>query len=398
MPILKSRGYTAAAAEAKGILSAMINNAKAADRDLDAFETARAETVMAEVNDWKRKAAKAAEFNANVDAINSIQIVDEWQDAGMGTDTKADPGTQAKGRTFGTKAVAAMGPQGAKALFTGPVGTPAMIDTAVTLPQVPNTLLDLLQRVPLKGTDSYEYLRQTVRDNKAAAVKDLAQKPTSIYTFTEVQDKVHTYAHLSEELPVRYLGGNMLGAALSGEGDHADLARILDTEMRQGVVNAVEADVLNGDGVDKIKGLMQTTGVRQQAFATDAITTLRKSITTMLLAGVVPNAWVLNPQDIENLELARENGTTGGFLLDQADSLGRVTKVSVVPSVAVPAGQGILADWSTAKLVVREDVSSVVATQSGDMFERNACKVRTEGRFGAQFLQPSAFLVADLTA
>lgn len=43
-------------------------------------------------------------------------------------------------------------------------------------------------------------------------------------------------------------------------------------------------------------------------------------------------------------------------------------------------------------------MSSVVATQSRDMCERNACKFRTEGRFGAQVLQPSAFLVADLTA
>lgn len=86
---------------------------------------------------------------------------------------------------------------------------------------------------------------------------------------------------------------------------------------------------------------------------TDTVTTIRKAFTALMLVGVVPNAWVLNPVDIEQLELTRENGTGGGFLLDQADSLGRVTKVSVVPSVAVPAGQALLGDWSTAKLVDR---------------------------------------------
>lgn len=57
--------------------------------------------------------------------------------------------------------------QGFKSLFTGAVDVPAQINATVTLPDVPTTLLDLIPRVPLRGGNTFEYLRQTVKDNNA---------------------------------------------------------------------------------------------------------------------------------------------------------------------------------------------------------------------------------------
>ena len=67
-------------------------------------------------------------------------------------------------------------------------------------------------------------------------------------------------------------------------------------------------------------------------------------------------------------------------------------------SLAVPAGTAILGDWSQLRLKVRQDASTLAATQVGDLWQRNQVMLRSEGRYGAQLRRPQAFAVVDLAA
>src|SRR5680860_1452140 len=70
---------------------------------------------------------------------------------------------------------------------------------------------------------------------------------------------------------------------------------------------------------------------------TASVTTLRKARTGQEVKGERVTAVAMHPTDIEALDLLREDGATGGFLLD-AGAYERIFGPGVrgVPSVAVP--------------------------------------------------------------
>lgn len=147
------------------------------------------------------------------------------------------------------------------------------------------------------------------------------------------------------------------------------------------------------------EGILNITGVTNVAFATDTVTTLRKSRTALENKGERVTSVAMNPTDIEALDLLREDGSTGGFLLDSR-AYERIFGPGVrgVPSVAVPQGQAIVGDWSLTRLLVRQGAHTLAATQAGDLFDKNQMKLRTEGRYGFQLLRPQGLAVVDLTA
>lgn len=284
---------------------------------------------------------------------------------------------------------------GTKALLSGQVRTPSAV-AVVELPTLPTKLLDLIPREALSDTNTFSYLRQVARTERADVVADFALKPTSDYEFEEVEDRCRVVAHLSAPMPIRYLS------------DHASLMRVLSTQLQGGVERALERQVVSGTGAgEQFTGLFSTTGVRQVAYTTGILETLRHASTVMGLAGEAPNAIVVNPADAEVIDLMREAGTTGGFLVNDAVA-SRIfgEGVARVQSNAVPQGQAVLGDWNLARLIVREDASTLAATQGSgtvngetvDLFDHNLAKLRAEGRYGFQVLRPGAFAVVDLTA
>lgn len=274
-------------------------------------------------------------------------------------------------------------PTGAKSIITGSVGVPSPIFTDITkLAPVPTRLLDLLvDRVPLAGTNTFSFLRQTVRTNNAAPVADNALKPTSVYTFGEVEDRVRVIAHLSEAIPERFLS------------DHADLGDFLQSEMEEGLYRALEAQVLSGSGTgENMTGILSTSGIITQAWSTDLLTTLRKAATALELVGEVPTAWAIHPSDVETLDLLQDNEARHYFAgpSQQLAQTSPVWSLPIVKSTAVAAGTALLADWNYVRLVVREDTRLDI-DRSGDLFTNNQFKARLEGRFGVAVRRPTAF-------
>jgi HK97 family phage major capsid protein len=133
--------------------------------------------------------------------------------------------------------------------------------------------------------------------------------------------------------------------------DHASLEDFLRSEMEAGILDALQEQVVNGDGTgENLTGILATSGIISQAFATDRLTSIRKGLTQLQATGVTPNALVLNPADLEALDLLRADGATGAFLLGDpsAESASNIWSVPRVPSNAVAAGTALLAGWNQA--------------------------------------------------
>ncbi len=153
-------------------------------------------------------------------------------------------------------------------------------------------------------------------------------------------------AHLSQPVPERLFA------------DHADLLDFLGSEMEAGLRRAVADQVINGDGTgEEMTGLLATSGTLTQAWSSDLLTTLRKAVTTMAINGEVPNAWALNPADVEVLDLLQDNEARMYWAgpQQQLSNSNPVWSLPIVQSLAVPEGVAVLGDWNYLRLVVRED-------------------------------------------
>lgn len=290
-------------------------------------------------------------------------------------------------KTVADRLTAAARHTGVKALTTGSIDVPSPVTTGVVaLPQQPRVLDLVVDRQALTST-TFEYLRQTARNNNAAPVADGGTKPTSAFTVTPIEDRARVVAHLSEPFPERYLA------------DYQALTRWLDEEMNEGVLQAIEGEMLSGDGTgEHFTGVLNTSGVVAVAWNTDLFRTVRKARTAMELLGERPTAWVMNPADLETVDLTTDD--MGRYYLTGGGGDGKIDALfgglPRIPSNRIPAGTAILADWTQSRLLVREDVR-LDMDKSGTLFQTNQVVLRAEGRFGWAVLRPQAFAVVDLT-
>lgn len=385
---------TKAAAEAQAARG-IAEKAVAANRDLTANERAAYDAHIAAARSAidSLKSAKADEFIL-AEAKTMAQDMGEPMTVHGSGGRRKDAGSRwskaAAARVSGALISEA---GGQKTLVTGTIGVPSPLETdVVTLSTTPRSLLELIPVRPMRGGfgvgNSFSFLRQTVRTNNAAPVPDGALKPTSVFSIAEIEDRVRVIAHLSEPVPERYFA------------DHAALEDFLRAELEAGILDALQTQVVSGDGTgENMTGILATSGVIAQAFVTDRLTSIRKGLTQLQATGVTPNALVLNPVDLEALDLLRADGATGAFLLGDpsAESATNIWSVPRVPSNAVAAGTALLADWTQAEIVVRED-ATLSLDRSGDNFTKNLVTMRVEGRFGLAVKRPASFAVVDLAA
>lgn len=354
---------------------------------VETAELAGREMNSQEKTDYDVSLKRGNELLAAMNQEKADQIVlDQAAAFAYATQGKSGPGTA----TGGAKAWAAAtaervksesGGIGYKALSAG-VDVPTILDTGnLNGPAQVTDILDLIGTEDLAG-NTFTYVAQTVRDNKAAPVADGALKPTSRFDYGEKEGRARVIAHLSEPFPERYLE------------DYKGLTGALEEEMYNGVREQLEYQVLSGDGTgENFPGLGATSGILTQPFVTDVLTTLRKARTIMQSLREAPTAYVISPADDEAIDLLR--ATTGGQFLDIENRIfGDIPKVV---STSVPAGTAWLGDWSKAMLLTRQTIN-VKTRNDGELFDHNQVKLRGEGRFGFAVTRPQAFMKITLGA
>ena len=312
---------------------------------------------------------------------------------GGGAGVGADAFTQNWARQTLRSLKAALGGAEERAVISGSVDVPILVEPDVVATPFKKRLIDAYGQKRTTPSTAIEFFRQTARANNAAPVADLAQKPTSVLTVEPVVDRCRVVATLSESLPLRIWT------------DEQAIISWLTTQLAGAVIDAVEQQTISGDGQgENFTGILLTEGINSVAFDTDPSTTLRHALTVLQSLGEQPTGWVLNPEDAEALDLERW-GTAGGFLhsgYENAAPAGTSDNilgagVQRIISPNVPVGVAIVADWTQLALYYRESMR-IDVDGSGQLFEINAVRFRAESRCVSAVLRPQAFAVCDLTA
>ncbi|OZD43520.1 phage major capsid protein [Rhodococcus sp. 06-1477-1A] len=378
----------------------LVTVAKAEERELDDDEQAALKAAAGAIDQLDAKAAQIKESAAVMAKFGGMTRTpgtgvpadgDDFhgnRGGGDGTDAEARLNFRAKAATINIASKMA-DPSGAKALASsGDVITGTPLDTTIyEQGRIANSALAIL---PFKQRPvQYQYLRQTVRDNKAAPVAVGQLKPESKYGLTSIDGKLTVIAHLSEPTPEYWLL------------DNQSLQGFVQTEMQYGLERAVEGQVIGGDGTgENLTGILETSGVLTQAFTDDATTTVRKGITALELLGYEGGGIILHPLAWEALELSRRaDGTPdlgSGIPVDRAAQ--RLWGLRIAVSNVAPVGTGILFDLGALAVTGDGNVRTQWSSGVGDDFSRNQVRARTEGRFGLDVYKPNGIVKLDLDA
>ncbi|NMD58974.1 UNVERIFIED_ORG: HK97 family phage major capsid protein [Nocardia globerula] len=374
------------AAEASKGMTSIATKAADEDRALTDEERTEFDKYKTQAEDLVKSLNVATEDAAIISAANSLAKAVGTTPAGP-DDEEAPKGkhlglTGKSVKSFARKVAGTMQGErnGEKALLPSgqsAVATPLLSESPIVLEQVPTSILDVLN---LRQTGpQFEYLRQNARDMNAAVVAPGALKPTSTMSLERIEGKLKVVAHLSEPMHEYWLK------------DAANLNQFVELELLYGLRLELERQVLYGAGnATELKGILTTSGIQAQVFATDLLTTTRKSITKMEKSGHTAGIFILSPDDWESLELARTD-TAGSLELggpvDRAAQ--KLWGVPVVTSNQLAVKAGALLDL--ASVDVATDTQGIETRWSeavGDDFQRNQIRARCEGRFETEVYQP----------
>ncbi|MGW6872907.1 phage major capsid protein [Streptomyces xanthophaeus] len=258
-------------------------------------------------------------------------------------------------------------------------------------------------------SDTVEYVRVTSVTNNAAPVAEATSaagptapeaagalvpvagggyKPESGIALAKITTPVKTIAHW---MPVTK-------RALS---DAAQIRTLIDAFLRYGLEEELEDQIVQGDNTgENFEGIATVSGTQSQAWDTDALTTTRKAKTKVRTVGrSVANAYLLNPADLETIDLLQDNEARYYFGGPSGSgTAGTLWGVPVIETEAVPAGTGYVGDFRKAILWDREQATIQMTDSHLDFFVRNLVAILAEMRAAFGVLQPNAFVEIDLTA
>jgi HK97 family phage major capsid protein len=298
-------------------------------------------------------------------------------------------------------------PISVKSLFTGGDGTSAGAfvtaeDSGIleVLGRRPLTIRDVIS-VRRTGSDTIEYVVQTAHTNNAAPVPEATSSATDGTATTTTggykpeggwafERKTTSVTTIAEWVP----------ATKRALADAAQLEGLINDELRADIAEAEENQILSGDGSgENLEGIFETSGIQSQAWDTDIFVTVRRAITKARVVGrVVPNAVALNPEQVETVDLARD--ANGGFYGAGPFAMGPRTLwgLPIVESEAIPAGRGLVGDFSKAVLWDREQTTVTMTDSHADFFIRNLVAVLAEERVAFGVVRPTAFVDTDVAA
>ena len=268
------------------------------------------------------------------------------------------------------------------------------IDSLVSLERQPLRIRNLLTIVPVQ-TDAVKYGKQTLRDNKAKIVAEGDSKPYSDYKWEDATANIEVVAHLAK-------------LTLQALADAPRLAAEVESEMRFGLALAEEAEILNGDGTTgHLSGLMHNAtayAVPAGMDSTDVLTPIDRLRVAMLqihLAYAVPDAHVLNPINVAEIDLLRRDPDQGGgYLFSRPDGdtgVARAWRLPIVESPSMVVNEFLTGAFKySAHLYARQGATVAISTENDDDFETNKATMRCESRIGLGVRRPYGLVTGAL--
>lgn len=391
----------------------IVAKAKAEDRDLTEAEQTEVEAKFAEIEELDKKIEAAEKSEKLVSRLTSIKepapVEAPGEDApegGIGdrfvksAAFKAFREAHPSGIGSGTPVrIEAKGLGGLDDLG---IGTKATITTSTGNPapqrepgyrnylpvDEPLTFLDLITTGSTDVAYS-EYAQVIAETNNAGIALEGALKGLSDVTTETAESKAFTYAD----------GFDITNQTLADDGA---LAAFMEQRIKMHVRGVIEDKLLNGAGAGtEPTGILNTTGTLAQAFDTDVVTTLARSLETFEAnnGNTAVQAIVMNPSDVWDLRLLK--GSDGHYLLGNPLQQGPIPTpwgVPLVPSGRVAAGSALVGRFDSVHFLALDALSVLAFNQHKDYAQRNMVYVRAEQRGRQLFYVPREVVVADLTA
>lgn len=259
----------------------------------------------------------------------------------------------------------------------------------VGLTRVQMRVRDLLTPGQTDG-NSIEYAYQTVRTNNAAATAETTQKPESNYGWDVANAPVRTIAH-------------WVPASRQAMDDIPQLESLIDGELRYGLDDVEDAELLLGDGTGQhLNGLYtQATAYAQPAGVSISgetrIDRLRLAVLQVELADYAPDGIVIHPTQWANIELTKD--AAGGYIF--ANPQGLATNVlwgrPVVSTKRIGANNFLVGAFKLAgQIFDRMDTEVRISDQDRDNFIKNMLTIRAEKRLALVVRRPTAMVKGSL--
>jgi HK97 family phage major capsid protein len=264
---------------------------------------------------------------------------------------------------------------------------PGVIETA----QRELSLLSLIPRMPTES-DIIEYVKELAFTNAATGVAEATTttgtdgtKPESSITFELAQQAVETIAHWT---PVT---NRMLS-------DAPALRSYINGRLLLGLGLILETQILTGAAAPDLIGILSTSGINVQGKGTDTVLdALYKARTQVRVTGKGrPQAYVLHPNDWQDVRLARENaatGTLGGYLMGPPSAVGATTiwGIPVVESEALTENTGLVGDFSMGCALFDREQAAIRVGTIDKQFVRNMSTLLAELRAAFVVFRPAMF-------
>lgn len=246
---------------------------------------------------------------------------------------------------------------------------------------------DLLTPGRTEG-NSIEYAYQVARTNNAAGVAETAQKPESAYTWDVAQSPVKTIAHW---VPV----------SRQAMDDIPQLESLIDGELRWGLDDAEDAELLLGDGTGQHLNGLYTQATPYSAPIAIAgatrIDQLRLALLQVELADYAPDGMVIHPTAWAGIELTKD--AAGGYIFANPQGLAGPVLWGrpVVSTKRIGVGNFLTGAFKLAgQIFDRMDTEVRISDQDRDNFIKNMLTVRAEKRLALVVRRPGALVKGAL--
>lgn len=234
------------------------------------------------------------------------------------------------------------------------------------------------------------WIQQTGFTNAAAAVLENVLKPESGIEFAEKTTPVRTIAHT-------------FNASKQILDDMTQLASLVDDEMRYGLKQVEETEILFGDGTGAhLEGIIPQASIFDANFdvpSQSGIDDLRLAMLQAQLARLPATGHVLHFIDWARIELTKDE--LGRYILANPSQLSVPTLWGLpIVQTETPAFIGKFLTGAFrmgAQLFDREEANVVISTENRDNFEKNMITIRCEERLALAVKRPEAFIYGSFS-
>lgn len=254
---------------------------------------------------------------------------------------------------------------------------------------LPLTIRELFRAIPVTS-NMVNSLREASWTSNGAEVAQGAAKAESDVTFEQYNVPITTVAHWIKV-------SNQLLA------DAPAITAYIDTRLRDGLAQRIDAQLLNGDGTSpNLSGLTDAGNfVAYTATSGDLLVdAINRAKYALLATGNSPDVVVVNPADWGAMERTREGSGTGMYLYGSPGTMAGDNPfgLRIVLSNNMAAGKFLVGAIDASCVLYNRQGATVEMGYVNADFTNNLVTIRAEERLGLGVDRPAGLLYGDFTA